>query len=258
VIGPFGKEVTRPVEGGEGSDYDHVHHKSIYVAHGDVGGANCWDEMPGHGSVTHESFRRVADGPAFGEISSLNFWRTKEGKKVCEQTSNIRFHNLPSNLRLVDYVVKFHATEGDVRFGDTKEGGILSLRVQPTMNVTKFGRMENAYGAINEAECWGRRAPWCDYCGPAFGEWVGIAYMNHPTSFRYPTYWHARDYGLMTANPFGVESFLGPGHDGTHTLPAGESLTFAYRIYIHPGDTAAGEVTGHFHDYINPPLVEIA
>lgn len=257
VIGPFGNEVTREIEGKEGPDFDHVHHKSIYVAHGDVNGANCWDEMPGHGSVTHQSFKRVSGGPVYGEVSSLNFWRTNAGEKVCEQTSNLRFYNLPSNLRIIDFVVKFHATEGDVQFGDTKEGGILSLRVQPTMNVSKFGRMTNGYGAINEGECWGKRAPWCDYSGPAFGEWVGITYMNHPTSFRYPTYWHTRDYGLMTANPFGVESFEGPGHDGSHLLSAGETLAFAYRIYIHPGDAAAGKVADRFHDYISPPTAEV-
>jgi len=256
VIGPFGRGVTRDLEG-EGKDFDHPHHKSIYVAHGYVNGANCWDEMPGHGTVRHENFKRIAGGPVFGEISALNSWRTNAGVKVCEQTSYIRFYNLPANARLVDFVVKFHATEGDLTFGDTKEGGILSLRVYPTMNVNRFGRMENGYGAINEKEIWGKRAPWCDYSGPVCGEWVGITYMNHPTSFRYPTHWHARDYGLMTANPFGLQSFEGPGHDGTHTVPAGESLTFAYRIYIHPGDAQAGKVAERFHDYINPPEVEV-
>jgi len=256
VIGPFGKRVTRDIES-EGREFDHFHHKSIYVAHGNVNGANCWDEMPGHGNVVHDAFRRAEGGPVFGEIGSLNSWRKSDGGKVCEQTSNVRFYNLPSNSRLIDFVVKFHATEGDLTFGDTKEGGILSLRVQPTMNVSRFGRMENGYGAINEKEIWGKRAPWCDYSGPAFGEWVGVTYMNHPSSFRYPTYWHARDYGLMTANPFGIQSFEGPGHDGTHTVPAGESLTFAYRIYIHPGDAQAGKVADRFHDYVSPPVVEV-
>ncbi|MBI3922339.1 MAG: PmoA family protein, partial [Armatimonadetes bacterium] len=257
VLGPFGHEVTRQIPGGEGPDFDHVHHKSIYVAHGDVNGANCWDEMPGHGFVKHVSFKKIEGGAVFGEISHRTHWTDNAGTKLCEQTSNLRFYNLPANLRLIDYVVKFHATEGDLHFGDTKEGGILSLRVQPTMNVTKFGRMENGYGAVNEAECWGKRAPWCDYSGPAFGEWVGITYMNHPSSFRSPTYWHARDYGLMTANPFGLSSFIGEGHDGSHTVPAGESLVFAYRIYIHPGDTAAGKVGDRFHDYVSPPKVEL-
>jgi hypothetical protein len=86
----------------------------------------------------------------------------------------------------------FTASEDkDVVFGDTKEGGLLSLRVAGTMQVTVAGKMENSFGGINESEIWGKRAHWCDYSGPVENRWVGVALFDHPKNLRHPTYWHA-------------------------------------------------------------------
>ena len=42
------------------------------------------------------------------------------------------------------------------------------------------------------------------------------------------------------------------------TLKAGETLSLAYRIYIHPGDATDGKVREKYHDFINPPAVSLA
>ena len=78
--------------------------------------------------------------------------------------------------------------------------------------------------------------------------------MDHPSSFRYPTHWHVRDYGLMGANAFGYSYFYGQdsGKNGDHVLKAGESLTFNYRIYVHAGDVNDANVKGHYAQYTNP------
>jgi hypothetical protein len=87
---------------------------------------------------------------------------------------------------------------------------------------------------------------------------VGIAVLDHPSSFRHPTWWHVRNYGLMTANCFGLSHFTGGQDDGTYVLPVGKTMQFRYRVYIHPGDAAAGNVAGKFHDYAHPPQVKLA
>ncbi|NLC56101.1 MAG: hypothetical protein GX774_04615, partial [Armatimonadetes bacterium] len=103
------------------------------------------------------------------------------------------------------------------------------------------------------------RAAWCDYSGPVEGKWVGIAVFDHPGNLRYPTYWHVRDYGLMTANMFGLSAFYNdPERRGDYVLPAGQSLRFRYRIYVHPGDARQGAVAAKYHDFINPPAVTVA
>jgi hypothetical protein len=87
---------------------------------------------------------------------------------------------------------------------------------------------------------------------------VGIAILDHPTNFRHPTYWHVRNYGLMTANPFGLSYFLGDKQmDGSHTLAAGEELVFRYRVLFHTDTTGEANVADKYNDYINPPIVSL-
>ena len=81
-------------------------------------------------------------------------------------------------------------------------------------------------------------------------ETVGIAIMNHPDSFRYPTTWHVRDYGLFAANPFGIAAFTGDKtQDGSMTLEPGKSLRFRYRVIIHPGDYKTADIAKMYADY---------
>jgi hypothetical protein len=102
----------------------------------------------------------------------------------------------------------------------------------------------------------GQASPWVDYTGPVDGRTVGVAILNHPDSFRYPTTWHVRDYGLFAANPFGWRDF-GMKTAGDYTLPAGESITFRYRVILHDGDTASADLPAAFRAYARPPKVEI-
>ncbi len=261
IIGPFGQGVTRayPMETIEDDHMDHVHHRSIWVAWGDVNGSDNWSEEEGAGKVLHRGFDGWSGGPVFGCIASRNDWVDANGKKLMEDRVLCRFYNLPSSVRLLDYEVRFIATEGDVRFGDTKEGGICSVRVAATMEADRGGKIENSLGGVDEDETWGKRASWCDYSGLVGEHTVGIAAFDHPSNFRYPTYWHVRNYGLMTANPFGLSYFLSPQEaDGSHTLPAGEELGFRYRIFVHAGDAAQGDVRQRYLDWVFPPVVGLA
>ena len=266
VIGPTGEGMTRNypmIPDVPGEKHDHPHHKSIYVSHGEVSGADVWSETPGHGYQRHLEFLppygdcgEHVSGPVLGAIRSTNDWVGSDEQKVVEDERRFTFYPLASGARLIDLEVTFRATAGPVHFADTKEGGILSLRVATSMDASGDGRMENAVGGIGEAECWGKRAQWLDYTGPVEGQTLGFAVYDHPSSFRHPTYWHARNYGLFTANPFGLRDFYAnPGVDGSHVLPEGGLLRFKYRIYVHAGDTASAQVAQRYHDFITPPEV---
>jgi hypothetical protein len=262
VIGPHGEPITRAypvIEDVPGETQDHPHHKSFWVAWGDVNGEDNWSEnAKGHARQVVRDMREQVSGPVYGRISCLLDWVSATGEKQMEEEREIVFHNLSAACRAVDLKVVFRATDGDIRFGDTKEGGICSIRVATSMDAGDKGTIVNSYGGVNEAETWGKRAQWCDYYGPVAGQTVGIAILDHPKNFRYPTYWHVRNYGLMTANPFGLSHFLGDKQaDGSHTLPAGETLTFRYRVLFHADTTAEADVAGKYHDYINPPKVVV-
>ena len=60
----------------------------------------------------------------------------------------------------------------------------------------------------------------------------------------------------MSANPFGLSEFLGEGHCGDYVLPAGETIVFSYRVYIHEGDAGTGQVKAMYRAYTALPSVE--
>jgi Family of unknown function (DUF6807) len=259
VMGPFGHGVTRayPLEDVEGDSRDHVHQRSLYVAWGDVNGSDNWSEEKGHGRMAHRYFEATEGGAAFGRIVSLNDWVNAAGERLMQDRIEYRFYNVPPNCRLFDLDVTFYASDGDVRFGDTKEGGIISIRVATALEVGHTGRIENGYGGVNEGETWGKRAPWCDYSGLLQGHRVGIGVFDHPSNLRYPTYWHVRNYGLMTANPFGLSFFVDKNTDGSYTLPAGGRIRFRYRVLVHAGDASMGGVRDRYLDWIFPPTASV-
>jgi hypothetical protein len=147
------------------------------------------------------------------------------------------------------------AEQEKVVFGDTKEG-TFGIRVPEVLAVDtkKGGRIVNAEGAVN-GDAWGKRSAWVDYHGIIDGEKVGIAILNHPSSFRYPTHWHVRTYGLFAANPFGVHEFdnLQDTKAGEYILPKGESFTLRYRILFHKGDANEAGISDAFKKYAEMP-----
>ncbi len=257
LTAPGGKHLTRRLAGKQDKDTDHHHHRSFWVAYGDVNGVDNWTEGEGHGKTVHRTFELLKEGPVFAQVCAKSDWVSAAGDKILEEERALKFYNL-CDCRIIDMELSLKAVYGEVKFGDTKEGGVASLRVMPSMEVRNGGRIENSYGGVNEAETWGRRAHWCDYSGEVEAETLGIALLDHPESFRHPTWWHVRDYGLMAANPFALSYYTGNPHKrGDHLLARGEHLRFYFRLYIHRGDASAGKVAERYHDYINPPEVEI-
>ena len=261
VIGPYGHTVTRGETSPEGHKHDHIHHRSIWVSYGEVNEHDFWAEGEKSGIQAHKSFNKILEGPVFAEIFANNEWITRDKtQKMIDESRDMKFYNLPNSQRIIDVNVHFNAAHGDAFFGDTKEAGLISVRVYPTMTVSPpgTGKIENAIGGVGEAETWGKMAQWCDYSGIVDGEKVGIAVFDWPKNFRYPTYWHVRNYGLMTANIFGRGTFEDdPAMDGSWTLEAGKTLDLSYRIYIHKGDATDGNVGEKYHDFINPPVVSV-
>jgi methane monooxygenase PmoA-like len=263
VIGPDGVEVTRswPVSDKvKGETNDHPHHKSIWVAYGECGSGKVdnWAEEPGHGWQRHVKFLKKVSGPVYGQIVAKNDWCTNKERKQFEETRDMRFYALPGGLRLFDVSVTFRMTEGPMTFHDTKEGGLISVRVATSMDVPRTGHIENGYGGINEDETWGKSAPWCDYSGMVDGKHVGIGIMDHETNPRYPTGWHVRDYGLMTANCFAWQYYRPEAKvKGDMSFNKGSKTTWKYRLCVHRGDASKGKVGDRFHDFIAPPKVSV-
>lgn len=258
IVGPFGDEVMRqyPMRpAAEGEKADHIHHRSCWFTHGSVNGISFWDEGGKHGDIVHKEFIKVAGGEQ-AVIVARNDWVGPDGKKQCEDQRTVTVGRDGANLWF-DFDIKLTATNGPVTFGDTKEG-TFGVRVAGTMSVdsNQGGRIINSNGQTN-AQAWAKTAAWCDYYGPVNGKIVGIAILNHPSSFRFPTYWHVRTYGLFSANPFGVSDFTNAKKGaGDYTLEAGKALTLNYRVLIHKGDEKEGRVAQAYEAYAKVPKAD--
>jgi len=134
VISVNGKSVLRPpVPEGNPEKLDHIHHRGIWVAHGDINGVDNWSESDGHGWTVHQEFLELTGGPVFGRFHAKSFWTNHQKMKICEEERIITVYNMPASARIIDHVVILRATEGELIFRDTKESGLLSIRVMPSM-----------------------------------------------------------------------------------------------------------------------------
>jgi hypothetical protein len=247
VIGPTGKRVTRnwPIEDKVPGvkDDDHIHQASFWFSHGNVNGIDFWSADKGR--IEHREFVKVEGGPQ-AVIATRNDWLSPDGSKLqCQDERTLTF-GADADRRWIDFAIVIKATNGPVLFGDTKEGSF-GMRVASSMRVhgKGGGQIVNSEGKTNDA-AWGKQAAWVDYYGPVEGETAGIAILNHPTSFRFPSYWHVRTYGLFAANPFGLNEFTHGATKGDYTLPPGETLKLRYRVLLHKGDEKAGHVADEY------------
>ena len=290
VIGPSGENITRhfPMKPGvAGEEQDHPHHRSIRFSHSDVNGFNFWwapakDKFGHTAEVKLEKIEQLTSGKT-GELILWNHW-LGDGKLVLRERVRLAFTPLANRQLLLDYDTELHApADAPVVFGDKRDGGLL-VRVAGTMKVESEkgergrGTIANSRGDTNAA-AWGKRAEWTDYSGPdASGQTVGVALFDHPANLRFPTHWHARTYGLMTANRFGTDHFKGnyddhqklscrpygtncpacATHSGDYTLAAGKSLTLRQRFYFHHGDSQSAHVAAQYRAYTADPEATLA
>lgn len=269
IVGPTGKEMTRAysMKHVVGEKTDHPHQRSLWFTHGDVNGFDFWAESPGdgspkenakpgqprfsgHGSIVHRGYLKQAVENGAAVISTRNDWIAPNGKKQLEDERTLTFRDLGA-IRTIDFDITLKATDGDVLFDETKEG-TFGVRVPTTMDVDHKpvgGKIVTSEGKTDK-DAWGTRAAWVDYSGPVEGETLGIAVLNHPSSFRYPTRWHVRTYGLFAANPFGAKSFDAKTTDESGaTIKAGESITLRYRVVLHSGDAESAQIGALFKKY---------
>lgn len=258
IIGPFDIPMTRnfpmkPDVAGEAKD--HPHHRSLWYTHGDVNGVDFWSENPTAGKIVQDKTVEVVSGQDVGRIKTENKWVAPDGSLVCTDIRTLSFQALPSG-KVIDFEITLKALDKDLVLGDTKEG-TMGIRSHPNLQLVNGSGVTTANGqAVNSEgltgkDIWGKKARWVDYWGTVDDKVVGIAIFDHPKNPRHPTWWHARDYGLIAANPFGVHDFeKKPAGEGNMTVKAGESVTFTYRFLFHEGDAQSLDTAKRYEEWI--------
>lgn len=257
IIGPGGEKMTRQYPLGEllpGEATDHPHHRSLWFNHGSVNGLDFWAESPldrGNGpdnQIRHREFVVQEAGDASAKLVATNDWMSN-GKKICEDQRTIHFGS-DMHGRWIDFSIVVTASEGPLVFGDTKEGSF-GIRVPSSVAVDANlgGEIRNSRDDRNDA-AWGRAAEWVDYRGVVDEKPVGIAVFDMPDSFRHPTRWHVRTYGLFAANPFGEHDFPpGDTKQGEVKLAQGQQLRLHYCVLLYSGELTPADLDAIYHEY---------
>jgi len=234
------------------------HQRPLYFGHGDVDGLDFWEEpafaqyvddhpRQPYGHMVLKSIEEAAQQGETVRVRARYTLNDPNNRIVGEETQTLVFAGGPQT-RTIDCTFILYATAGPMDFGDTKEG-TFGVRLGPALSAPAV-HMTNSQGGQGEREIWGKPADWVDYSGTISGKPVGVAVLDHPKSFRHPTTWHARGYGLLSANPFGIREFTrDPNRDGAWTVPEGKSVTFRYRVLIHEGEFPAARIQEEYQRF---------
>lgn len=240
LLGPGGTPMTRswPMAEADGEEHDHPHHQSLWFAHGDVDGFDFWAGKARGERIALDGEPQL-DG---GKVRCRYHWLA-EGNVLATEDRVLAFGGSDA-ARTVDIDVTLRPAARPLVLGDTKEG-TFALRVHPALRVDgkiATGTLHDSEGRSGK-EVWGQRARWIDDVGTVAGRAVGVAMFDHPDNPSHPVWWHARTYGLLAANPFGVHDFAKqPAGTGTVTVPLGGALRCRYRVLLHDGDHDAARI----------------
>lgn len=238
IIGPSGANLARPYPMEKGGAEDHPHHRSFWFTHGGINGVDFWGNGEKNGTQKHTAFGKIESAGSKASFEARTSWVLADGTEVLADERVIRIEALPEGGKQVDFTVAMKPSAGDVTFNDTKEGSF-ALRLGPTLSIkeNKDARIVTSEGA-QDKKAWGTRAKWVTFHGPdAKGEPVSVTIFDHPQNLRHPTWWHARDYGLFAANPFGIHDFekSEDKKKGDHLVAKGETFTQRYRVLVQKG-----------------------
>jgi methane monooxygenase PmoA-like len=261
-----GTVVTRgyPLEPRKGERVDHPHHVGLWLNHGDVNGLDFWNnsdaippaQAPKMGTILHRRVVSAKSGADAGELTVEMDWVKPDGTPLLREHTQFVFRG-GADSRTIDRITTLTALGERVVFKDNKEA-FIGMRVargleQPDQKPQVFtdasgkpsaakvvdntgvtGEYVSSEGLKGDA-VWGTRGRWALLGGTVDGEPVTLAILDHPGNPGFPTYWHARGYGLFAANPLGESIFTNGKKELNLTLEPGKSASFKYRVLILDG-----------------------
>lgn len=241
---------------------DHPHHIGLWFNYESVNGLDFWnnsyaieaEKKKNYGWIRTQKILNTKSGKQ-GSVAYSAHWTDQQKKVLLEETTDLNFSSI-GNDRVIERITKLTAIE-DVNFNDVKDG-MLGLRVAHELElpIAETKKYTDASGIITFVKAnkdstvtgnyltsegkqgdaaWGTRGNWCMLYGKLGGDSISIVMIDHPQNPGYPTYWHARNYGLFAANPLGQKIFSNGKTVFNFRLPKGQSVIFRYKIIIAAG-----------------------
>ncbi len=267
IVAADGAIITRgfPLEPRGGERVDHPHHIGSWLNYGDVNGIDFWgfsdatpaEQLDRMGTIRHRGIKKAESGKQ-GVLEVSMDWLKADGNTILREETQFVFRADKDN-RIIDRITKLTAPNERVVFNDTKEG-MYAIRVNralehpsdkpvilsddhgqktdvPVMDNTGVNGEYLSSEGVKGLDTWGKRAKWVALSGVIDGKKETVVIFDHPTNVGYPSYWHARGYGLFSINPLGQHTFSKGKEEMNLTLEPGESVIFNYRILVISGET---------------------
>lgn len=265
IISPHGKTITRgyPLDPRPGERVDHPHQLGLWFNYGDVNGLDFWnnssaippEELKHYGKIFHDDYSIMTDQDEGPLLKVHCTWKDHDGQALLYEFTTFRFLQI-QDAYIIDRITTLEALQ-EVSFEDNKEG-VLGIRVARELEIPsdKPDHFTDTHGKVTEVKVldnsnvtgdylssegltgdnvWGTRGRWVRLSGKVDAMPVSVTIIDHPGNVGYPTYWHARGYGLFAANPLG-QAIFSNGKESLHfKLNKGESTTFRYRIVVQDG-----------------------
>ncbi len=261
-----GSVITRgfPLETRSGERMDHPHHIGFWLNYGEVNDLDYWgnsNAIPAErfnqmGVIRNHNIDLIKNGKGSATLKVTEYWLKPDGKPLLKENTTFIFR-AGKDSRIIDRITTLTALDDKVLFHDTKEG-MMAIRTArafefpsdkplklsdaqgnmeevPVMdNKAATGRYINSNG-VTGLDVWGKRAEWCSLSGTVNNKNISIVIFDHPGNVGYPSYWHARGYGLFAINPLGQNTFSEGKETLNLTLEPKESVTLQYRLAILSG-----------------------
>jgi hypothetical protein len=282
IITAGGNDITRgfPLQKRAGERVDHPHHIGMWLNYGNVNGLDYWnnsDAIPPQrqnqmGVIRNNAIEKLESGAGKGMLQVSMNWLKPDGSVLLKEDAIFDFY-AAKNLRIIDRFSTLTALDERVSFKDDKEG-MFAMRVTRALEhpTDEAVVLSDAHGqktavpvmdnsgvtgdylsseGIEGMDVWATRAKWMTLNGEVNGEKVSVVIMDHPANVGYPTYWHARGYGLYAANPLGQAVFSEGKEVLNFALEPGQSTIFKYRTAIFSGGATAAEIEKAYTQFLN-------
>ena len=233
------------------------------------------DKKPHYGSIRYQKVLTATSKKDKAILETVSNWVNPQGQVLLEEKTQFVFSKNGNDF-IIDRISTLEAKVPEVIFKDVKDG-MLGLRLarqleMPSTQADKFvdangnitpvakmdnegvsGLYQNKEGLTGDA-VWGKRSQWACLQGKKDGETITVEIIDHPKNVGYPTYWHARGYGLFAANPLGQKVFSEGKEELNLIMKQGEKKTFQYRVIVHSGSSlTAAEMNQRAEDFTKIP-----
>lgn len=268
-----GVTVTRgyPLDPQPGERVDHPHHIGLWLNHESVNGLDFWNNSTSisysrrarYGTIRHEKLNKSKASGKSAMLETEARWCRKDNTPLLRETTRYEFE-VSGNDFIIDRITTLQAIGETVLFKDIKDG-FLGIRVARELELPANDNVKvvSNDGTVSEErsndhsvatgtylssegmtdnDVWGTRAKWVTLSGKKDEKNISLTIIDHSRNPGYPSYFHARGYGLFAINPLGDEVFSKGNEKRNLTLKKGESVTFRYRVVVHEGETTAAHL----------------